>query len=425
MQAPLSRREQDEILIFGEVQESSSTGGVWYDDEYNPEEFLERMTRPPGPPGPEFHQKLEAERLMWELLSRSRTPRPEEAIRQAPYRDFHVAKALLEQSERSVRKFDLPEQSRDRARLAEEIAKLLETEDLAKSWAMQAHARCLQANAERLLRHWPEAEERFRSAQSLLVELSEGAVHAVYYQQLAALLEDQGRSAEATVLLTEAERLFREEEIGGRATECLIQLGFLYLQRNDPGRAMAPLVEAEQRLPSLFFELLSRVKLGQAMCLAAAGLQELAREVKAESLRFRQCIHKSEDRVKAEWLECRIAVHLGELDTAIPRLEAICRWFGWYEEPCYLGQLCLCSVDLAYAYALAGQLLERWPDLVREIARQPGAGEEVWPLGALWRFREAVVTQSRDPVEAAREAAAFIYRREKSLAGLAPPAGTS
>jgi hypothetical protein len=144
-------------------------------------------------------------------------------------------------------------------------------------------------------------------------------------------------------------------------------------------------------------------------------LQELARQVKAESLPARKRL-KYKDRVRMEWLECRIAVHLGELDSAIPRLEALCRWFDRHQD---LGRLCLCSIDLAYAYVQAGRLQEGWPALLRQVSRQPGAEAEVWPLGALWRFHEAVVTQSRNPASAAREAAALIFRRETSLARLA------
>lgn len=199
-------------------------------------------------------------------------------------------------------------------------------------------------------------------------------------------------------------------------TDCLIQLGFLYLQQNDPGRAMLVLAEAQERIPSLFVNLLAKVALGQAMCLAAAGLGELAREVTAESLRLRKCVKPQKERVTMEWLECRIAVHLGDFEEAIPRLEAIRRWFLGGKD---LGRLCLCSLDLAYAYALAGRLPEQLPEILCDIAQQPGAGEEVWALGALWRFREAVIDQARDPAAAVREAAALIYRRERSLTGLA------
>jgi hypothetical protein len=154
------------------------------------------------------------------------------------------------------------------------------------------------------------------------------------------------------------------------------------------------------------------------ICLAAAGLDDLAREVKADSLRARKCLRWG-DRLRMEWLECRIAVHLGDLEEAIPRLEAIYRQLGTSN----LVRSCLCALDVAYAYARAGLLEERLPALLRDVATQPRAAEEVWALGALWKFREAVLEAGLPPAVAAREAAALIYRCERSLSFLAAPRG--
>jgi hypothetical protein len=407
---PPSEQEQDEILIFGAPWRPPSALDEFYGGDIDDEQFLESLLQPPGPPGPEFYQRLEAERLMWNLMCKIKPPFREEAAQQLPYCDFNVAEAMLRESERSVRKFTLPEQSRELARLAEQVAKRLESRNLAKAWAMQAHAHCLQGNAERMLRSWTEAEKQFLRAQPFLVGLVKGVIHASFYQLLAALREEQGRLAEAVGLLREAEPIFWEHGVGAKALDCLLDLGFLHLQQNDPGRAMTVLTEARDRTLSIFPGRLARAAMGQAMCLAAAGLKDLARQVKAESLGFRKCL-KLAERVKLEWLECRSAVHLGDLETAIPRLEAIRRWYLAEKD---LARICLCSFDLACAYALEGRLAEHLPKLLRDVASQSGADEEVWALGALETFRKAVVDDGRDPFAATREAADLIVRRQKA-----------
>lgn len=403
-----SSRERDHLLIFGEPERPYSLADE-LEAEFDDEHFLESLLEPPGPRGPEYQERLEAGRLSMKLWLDFKPPGREEAIQTLPYRDFRVAEALLEDSEQYVTKYPQPRYSRGTARLAEQIAQLLEAEHLAKAWAIQAHARCLQGNAERLLQNWAEAEEHFRCARSLLSGLVRSPVHAVYFHQLACLREDQGRLAEATALVREAEALFREWSHGRRVTDCLIQLGFLYLQQNDPGRALPVLVEAHDRVPSLFPYLVARLELGQAMCFAAAGLPDLARQVKAESLRQRKCIRKHEERFKVEWLECRISLHLGDLDEAIPRLEALRRRYLEHND---LSRICLCSLDLAYAYARAGRLAEL-PGLIDDISEKRGAGN--WPLDALRRFGEEVLDEARDPAAAAREAATLLFLRGRTF----------
>jgi tetratricopeptide (TPR) repeat protein len=409
----LSRRERDEVLLFGAPYQPSILDEISGGD-FDDERFFEEMIQPPGQAGVDHHRrKMEAERLMWELLSKDPAGLRGEAIQQPPYRDFQVAQALLDGSERSVTKFELPRQSLEQARVAEEIAKLLEPElhDFARVLRVQAH--CLQGNAERLRGRWEEAEKQLRLAHSLLQRLVRSTPHAYFLQHLASLREDQGRLAEAAALLREAHSLFRERGDGRRAADCQIQLGFVYLQQDDPAKAMKVLTEAYERIPSLFVSLLAKVKLGQVICLAGAGLHAEARELREKSLPLRACL-KPKERVRIEWLECRIAVHLGELETAIPRLEAVCRRYAYEED---LSRLCLSAIDLAYAYARAGKLEERFPALLQGVAKQPGAGEEPWALGALWSLREAIVGEGRDPAVAAREAAALVRRREKSPLG--------
>lgn len=135
-----SSRERDHLLIFGEPERPYSLADE-LDAEFDDEQFLESMLRPPGPPEPEYYEKLEAGRLSMKLWLDFKPPGRAEAIQTLPYRDFRVAEALLEDSEQYVTKYPQPRHSRGTAHLVEQIAKLLEPEHLAKAWAIQAHAR--------------------------------------------------------------------------------------------------------------------------------------------------------------------------------------------------------------------------------------------------------------------------------------------
>lgn len=404
----LSPHERDEVILFGAPYQPSildEISGGAFDDE----RFFEEMTRPFGSPSPDPRRKLEAQATMWELMCRVPAALRGEAIRQPPYCDFQVAQALLDESERSTTKFELPSQSLAMARLAEQIAELLEPQMGTGARVLRAQAHCLQSSAERLRGSWEAAEAQLGQARSLLAGIVRSVPHAYFLRHLATLREDQGRLMEAAALLREAQALFRERGDGRRAADCQVQLGFVYLQQAEPGRAMATLTEVYEQIPSLFVHLLAKVKMGQIMCLAAAGLEAQARQVRERSLQLRNSLRPRE-RVGIEWMECRIALHLGELETAIPRLEAVCRWYASEKD---LSRLCLSSIDLASAYARAGKLEEKFHQLLRPIVQLPGAGEEAWAVGALSSLREAILGEGRDPAAAAREAAALVRRCEK------------
>lgn len=97
-------------------------------------------------------------------------------------------------------------------------------------------------------------------------------------------------------------------------------------------------------------------------------------------------IYKRDETLPCEWLECRIALRLGDLEETVPRLEAL---LGAFLHKNKLFESCLCAVDLAWAYAKQDNVQERQSVLLREIARVRGAVEHPWTLGALWRFANA------------------------------------
>lgn len=402
-------RDDDEILIFGDRRKPRTEI-----DEEIEEMLAETMLRSSPIVGPLIRRADSVFRYIWELLPM--TPAQQrKAVRRPPYRDLLLASVLLEESAkwRSKR----PEQSEQMAALAEWIAAQPWPEDRERAILIRARAFIAQADALCVVRDWQGAELRFGAAFSILDDLPAGLDHIFFCRQLSKLREDQGRLYEAAVLFLQAiqlECLFWDVKRPPR--EAFVHLAYLSLKQNDPGRAMSLLtqlcMEDEKETP-LGGRTVS-IDLGRAICLAAVGLAEPARCLTEESLAARRRILDRETRLPYEWLECRIAVHLGDLDRVIPKLEAVRRWLIHHGE---LDEVCLISIDLALAYAKQGQAAERLPGLLRDIAQQPGAGEHPWALGALWWFREAI-ERGQAPAGVAWEAAEIVHRREKSLVKL-------
>ena len=153
----------------------------------------------------------------------------------------------------------------------------------------------------------------------------------------------------------------------------------------------------------------------RAICMAAMGEAEAVRTLMTDAQpRWRRGSDRNAS-LPFEWIECRIAVHLGDLDQAIPRLEAIRRWLSGTLKH---DEICLVSIDLAVAYARKGQAAQHLPGLLADLAGRRDAAENPWVLGSLWRFREEL-DRTKQPLAAAREAVEIVHRREMSLKGLA------
>ncbi|HEX7183289.1 MAG TPA: hypothetical protein VF756_15730 [Thermoanaerobaculia bacterium] len=403
-----SPRDKDEILIFGDVQKPRS------EEEVLLEEMLVSSLRRIPLLEPMERQARSIYPHVWELMGMAPAKR-RKAVRKPPFRDLSLADLLLNECSKAIQKRS-PE-AFEYAETAEWIAALPWPEEREKAATIRARAWIDQGRALREARDWAGAELRFGAAFSILREIPVGIItdHSFFCRQLSQLREDQGRLYEAAILHLHAMHLHCAPLGSQRLPDQgLAHLAFLSLKQNDPGRAMSLLTSLCEK-EDLFFVGDLELDFGRAICLAALGLAEPARSLLEESLPKRRRIDDREARLPYEWIECRISVHLGDLDRAIPRLEALRRWLIEHRE---IAAITLSSIDLALAHAKKGEAAQRFPGLLNDLAREPGAAEQPWALGALWGFREAL-EQGQDPAVAARKAAEIVHRREKSVAHLA------
>ncbi len=396
----------DEVLIFGKEPRSN-------EDAYIDAMLSECMHRSSPVVGPYLREADKVYRYIWDLMAMT-LPQRRKAVRKAPFRDLLLAEVLCNEGAKTASRN--PDLAEDMAVLAEWIASQPWPQDPERATLIRVRARVYRGNARRLLRDFKGAELWFGAAFAELHELSPYE-QSFFYNHLSDLREDQGQLDEAASLLMYAMLIhswsFRSQNLPAHG---VVELAYLYLKRNDPGHAMSLLTqltleEKKDRLSGLYS---IQIDLFRAICLATLGLTEPARELLEQSLPQRRLVHERDRQLPYEWLECRIAVHLGDLDQAIPRLEAIFRWLPRSG----LADICLCAIDLTLAYTKAGQAEQRFPGLLKKIAELEGAADQPWALGALWWFREAV-DRGWDPAQAAREAANIVHLRESSFARLA------
>lgn len=397
----------DEILLFGDRQKPRSVMDSVFDDM-----LTGSFGRSHPLLGPVLRAQDHLTRSLWALV-KIKPARRRQAIRRPPFRNLALANMLVSQSEKSA---GLSEAGRaeEFAVLAEWIASLSWPDQLEQAQQIRASALVAQGDACRIRRDWETAEIRFGAAFALLDGLRIGDRHRCFYLKLSQLREDQGEFYEAARLQLDEMRfkcvLRRTGKVSLRS---IVRLARLALKQNDPGRAMSLLTDACLRAEDdLSFGMhLQEITFYRAVCLAALGLTEEARTLIEETLPSRRCIEDRKKRLPYEWLNCRIAVHAGDLDHAIPRLEALRRWVFIERD---LERACLSSIDLALAYAKKGGAAQRFPALSEDLTRLRGAEEKPWALGSLSWFREAL-EQGQEPAAAARHAAMLVHRRETSL----------
>jgi hypothetical protein len=275
-----------------------------------------------------------------------------------------------------------------------------------------------QAEVFRLQRDWKKAELRFAAAYALLRGRIAHHTHSTFCLYLYRLRVDQARYQEAELLLMWSIRIHGLLWNRHRAfPDDLCRLAILALKQNDPGRAMTIVTGLllDQESDPLSDTDRDQIDVIRAICMAAIGEAEAVRTLMTDAQpRWRRGSDRNAS-LPFEWIECRIAVHLGDLNQAIPRLEAIRRRLSGTLKH---DEICLVSIDLAVAYARKGQAAQRLPGLLADLAGRRDAAENPWVLGSLWRFREEL-DRTKQPLAAAREAVEIVHRREMSLKGLA------
>jgi tetratricopeptide (TPR) repeat protein len=395
----------DAHLIFGDpvpLGYSESVADLALDVGGDP--FNEAWLRS-GPLGPAFRAKDRAIARMWDLAFMEETER-RQAVAQAPFKDLRVAEVLLEESEKKASQGRV-EESTEMARLASLIVDQSFPGEVERAEALGARVRCLLGNARRMVGDWEGAERWFKASLSFLRSPS-SPERAYLYQMLAALREDQGRFDEALILLKQVvvcrssgKRLWQPE------AHSLARTGFIYLKRNDPWRAYQAFAQARMQLvrDDSSLVLAAQIDLGLSVCLAASGLEELAGELLARARSDRRSIRKEDEKITSEWLDCRIALHLGQVESAITRLEAICRWFLRYSS---YAAVFLCSLDLLRAYAKRKQGWNRALAGLDDLERLCEVEKATWAKEALKILREAMLQDGADAEIAIDEAAAMV-----------------
>ncbi len=400
--------QADEILIFGDYRPPPSELELLFDDVMS---GILASTHPLfGPAVVESKRRLPR---VGELLQMK--PRQQRrAVRRRPYRDLVLANCLLDESTQFASK--RPDEAEQCALLAEWIADQPWPDDPENAASIRITSLLSQAEVFRLQRNWKKAELRFAAAYALLRGRIAHHTHSTFCLRLYRLRADQGRYHEAELLLMWSMRIHCMLWDSDRLPSTdLCRIAVLALKQDDPGRAMAIVTRLylEQENDPLFDMIRTDVDVIRAICMAAIGDAESVQTLMADARsRWRHILDRSES-LRFEWLESRVAAHLGDLDHAIPRLEAIRRWL----DSTKLDEICLISIDLAAAYAKQGQAAQRLPDLLADLAETRRAAEKPWALGSLWRFREEL-NRGNDPAVAAREAAEIVHRREMTLKGL-------
>lgn len=399
----------DEVLIFGESRPPRSEIEVLLDELTS---GLMASTHPVlGPAVVASKRRLPR---VGELLAMKRRQQ-RRAVRRAPYRDLVLANCLLDECNKFAAR--RPAEAEECARLAEWIADQPWPDEPEKAAEIRIDSRLSQAEVFRLQRDWKKAELRFAAAYALLRGRIAHRTHSTFCLYLSRLRADQGRYQEAELLLMWSFRihgLLRESD--RLDADDLCQIAILALRQNDLGRAMgiATRLYLEQEHGHFFDVVKSKVDVIRAICMAAIGDADAVRTLIAEAQpKWRRASDRG-DCLPFEWIECRIASHLGDFDHAIPRLEAIRRWL---DSILKLDEICLVTIDLALAYARKGQATQHLPELLADLAKIRDGAEKPWVLGSLWRFREEL-GRGTDPVVAAREAIEIVHRREMSLKGL-------
>ncbi|HWM93494.1 MAG TPA: hypothetical protein VN493_22220 [Thermoanaerobaculia bacterium] len=355
--------------------------------------------------GPLQSGSTEVRQLMNELLAIERH-RWQEAAREERFRNLLLAELLVAESGRFEEA--CPEKAEELANLARMIADqpypglLVARVDriLARSYALQGNVRRLSGD-----RHG--AEERFQKAASALTGPPNGVERAFYCQRLACLREEQGHVEEATALLWRAVGIFREARAMEAQGACLSRIAFLFLHGNELEPASRLFAQARGLLT---FEcspaLAARCSLGMALCLAALGQGEPARSLRMESRVLGEVVLDSRVLLELDWLEGRLALHLGEHQEAIATLCSVRRRLFVQRR---LLDVALCSLDLARVF-VATEQAARVQELIDEMQVVfPVSLDQVRMLVALHDFLESA-RSGKDMDGAALEAVDLIRR---------------
>jgi tetratricopeptide (TPR) repeat protein len=308
------------------------------------------------------HEKrtAEARGLEEQLLQASPVQRAEMA-RSVAFRNLDLAELLLKKAEVSQPQ-DL-RRSDELARLAFVIAEPVNDESQAgRANRVKARACVLAGNVHRLRRQQEDAETMFRKAVFHLTGPPDCEERAFYCWNLALLRQGQGQLDEAVGLLWRAALIYRENGERRREGLCLSQLGFLFLEEDQAGRAVPPLTQACQSLePASDPVAYARCALALAWCHALLGEAGKSRCFLEPARSLQGSLPAGEPRAVAAWFEGRMAALSGRPEEASRLLEEARREFL---EAGDLYAAARASLELGRVWAERGEWerLERLPE---------------------------------------------------------------
>jgi tetratricopeptide (TPR) repeat protein len=255
----------------------------------------------------------------------------------------------------------------------------------------EALARVLafKGNALRALGRLSEADERIRSARSLV--RNEDVTDTLVYAEIDAiegvLRKDQRRFAEAEELLSRSASLFRLAGERAEAARTLLPLGLMYYDRQEPGKAIEATEAALAHLspesePRLY--LCGRHNL--ALFLVEKGKFDAAAELLQADVELYERFADPWTLQRQVWLQGRIAFAASRLEEAEQAFREVRRGFIQQENGY---DAAMVSLDLALLYLKAGRTAEVKP-LAAEMHTLFGAQEiHREATAALLLFQEA------------------------------------
>jgi tetratricopeptide (TPR) repeat protein len=321
---------------------------------------------------------------------------------------FHslaLARDLLQASHRTA--FDDPAQGAVMARIGVELVDRLDPGLYGERLLADIRGRgwAIIGECNRLAGELKGADAAFRKARRWNAESPDPEEKAFFLYLLGLLRKDQRRFEEAVRLFDRARCLSEEIADREKVARILTSTGVLHLDRGQPEEALVALLEAldwvdETTDPRV--QLFARFN--AATCLVDLGDALGAREV-FEGCRSREC-SDSYVRLRARWIEGRIAAGLGEADRAEGLLGAA------RAEYLELGQYynsALVSLDLAALYARqrrSAELKALAEEMAAVFVAQDVPAEAI---AALACFRQAV-EQERANEELVGGVARFLQR---------------
>jgi len=325
------------------------------------------------------------------------------------YRSLALARELIEIGHREA--FEEPARGTAIVRLGVELVERLDPslygdrllDDVrARGWAMIGDCCRLAADLKA-------ADAAFRRSARLIEESPDPEELATHLYLRGVLCKDQRRFAEAIRCFQRARSL--SEEIGDRekVARILTSLGGLHMQRGEPEEALPPLLDAQALIDASSearLALFARSNL--STCLVELGDCAGAREL------FEQCrehYSKAPDsylRLRARWLEGRIAAGLGEEEKGERMLVEVRAAYLERDQPY---NAALVSLHLAALYARQGRNSE-----LRVLAEEMTAtflAQEIpaAAIAALAFFRQSV-EQDRATEEVVGGVARFLQRAQ-------------